>query len=173
LVEEGLAFMPIYEYLCPACRRIFSFLSASSQPKQLPACPRCGGTKLRKQVSRFAVGGGTRKAETGKAEASGGADAAAPPDDPRLEQEMERLMSDADGIDENDPRQLGCLMRRMGNLTGERFDPGMESAIRRLEAGEDPEKIEADMGEVLGAAGDEGGGPNGGAPSRDGGLYPM
>ena len=167
--------MPIYEYLCPACRRIFSFLSASSQPKQLPVCPRCGGTKLRKQVSRFAVVGGTRKAENGKAEVevSGGADAVAPPDDPRLEQEMERLMSDADGIDESNPRQLGCLMRRMGNLTGERFDPEMECAIRRLEAGEDPEKIEADMGEVLGAAGDEGGSPDGGMPSRDGGLYPM
>lgn len=165
--------MPIYEYLCPACRRIFNFLSASCQPKQLPACPRCGGTKLRKQVSRFAVVGGTRKAENGKAEVSGGADAAVPSEDPRLEQEMERLMSDADGIDENDPRQLGRLMRRMGTLTGERFDSGMECAIRRLEAGEDPEKIEADMGEVLGAAGDEGGGQDGGPPSRDGGLYPM
>lgn len=165
--------MPIYEYLCPACRRIFNFLSASSQPKKLPACPRCGGTRLRKQVSRFAVVGTARNAENGQAGKGGGPDAAASADDPRLEREMERLMSDADGMDENDPRQLGRLMRRMGNLTGERFDSGMECAIRRLEAGEDPEKIEADMGEVLGAAGDYGGASDGGAPSRDGGLYPM
>lgn len=165
--------MPIYEYLCPACRRIFNFLSASCHPKQLPACPRCGGTQLRKQLSRFAVGGATRKAKGGRAETSAGGDAAAPPEDPRLELAMERLMSDAEGIDENNPRQLGCLMRRMGDLTGEPFDPGMECAIRRLEAGEDPEKIEADMGEVLGAAGDEGGDESGGPPSRDDGLYPM
>ncbi len=165
--------MPIYEYLCPACRRIFSFLSASSQPQHLPVCPQCGGTKLRKQVSRFAVVGGTRKAASGQATVEGGVDATVPPDNPRLEQEMERLMSDADGIDEHDPRQLGCLMRRMGNLTGERFDPGMESAIRRLEAGDDPETIEADMGEVLGAGGETGGDQDGGIPSHDDGLYSM
>jgi hypothetical protein len=45
----------------------------------------------------------------------------------------------------------------------------LETAIKRLEAGEDPEKIEADMGDVFGAmAGDSGGE---GAYSRDGGLY--
>lgn len=160
--------MPIYEYLCPACRRVFSFLSASSQPKQPPVCPRCGGTQLRKQLSRFAVLGVARNAESDQA-AAGGGPATASADDPRLEREMERLMSDADGIDETDPRQLGRLMRRMGSLTGERVDAEMERAIRRLEAGEDPEKIEADMGGVLGAAGDH----DGAAPSRDDGLYSM
>ena len=36
----------------------------------------------------------------------------------------------------------------------------MDAAIKRLEAGEDPEKIEADMGDILGDAmgGDEEGG---------------
>jgi len=170
--------MPIYEYLCPACHRLFSFLSSGCQPKPPPACPRCGGTHLRKQLSRFAVVGATRKAKGGRAGVSADGDAAVPPagglpENPRLEMEMERLMSDAEGIDESDPRQLGRLMRRMGNLTGEQADPEMECAIRRLEAGEDPEKIEADMGGVLGAAGDGGGNEDGTPPSRDGGLYPM
>jgi hypothetical protein len=50
----------------------------------------------------------------------------------------------------------------------------METAIKRLEAGEDPEKIEADMGDVLGDfMGGEGGpgGPGGGAYTKDAGLY--
>ena len=89
---------------------------------------------------------------------------------------MERLMADADGIDESDPRQLGRLMRRMGQITGEGFDPEMESAVRRLESGEDPEKIEEDMGDVLGDAlggdeGDDGMGGGGGGYTRDAGLY--
>ena len=49
-------------------------------------------------------------------------------------------------------------------------------AIKRLEAGEDPEKIEEDMGDVLGEAmggmDEEGMGGMGGGPySRDEGLY--
>jgi hypothetical protein len=47
-------------------------------------------------------------------------------------------------------------------------------AIKRLEAGEDPEKIEADMGGVLGdmMGGEEGAGPGGGGGyTHDSGLY--
>jgi hypothetical protein len=60
----------------------------------------------------------------------------------------------------------------MTELTGEDMDPEMEEAVRRLEAGEDPEKVEEDMGDVLGG---EGGGPYDpyGAPTYDDGLYPM
>ena len=52
----------------------------------------------------------------------------------------------------------------------------MHRHIRRLEQGEDPEKIEADMGDVLGdfmggSEGEEGGGGAGGGYSRDSGLY--
>ncbi len=49
----------------------------------------------------------------------------------------------------------------------------METAIKRLEAGEDPEKIEADMGDILGdfMGGPEGTGGKGGNYSHDAGLY--
>jgi hypothetical protein len=54
----------------------------------------------------------------------------------------------------------------------------LDVAIKRLEAGEDPEKIEADMGDVLGdfMGGEEGGGPGGagrggGGYTHDSGLY--
>ena len=48
----------------------------------------------------------------------------------------------------------------------------MDIAIKRLEAGEDPEKIEADMGDVLGdlMGGGEGGAGVGGY-TKDSGLY--
>ncbi len=86
---------------------------------------------------------------------------------------MMKLMSQAEGIDENDPRQLGTLMRKMSDITGEKLDGEMEEAVRRLEAGEDPEKIEESLGDLDdGAAGGMGGMP-GGAPSYDDGLYSL
>jgi hypothetical protein len=49
----------------------------------------------------------------------------------------------------------------------------LDVAIKRLEAGEDPEKIEADMGDVLGdfMGGPEGGAGGGGGFTHDSGLY--
>jgi len=50
----------------------------------------------------------------------------------------------------------------------------MEEMIRRLEAGEDPERIEEELGDALEEEMGEGGGGLGGAvPTRDDGLYPM
>lgn len=172
--------MPIYEYLCPHCNRIFSFLARSGQVDKQPTCPKCGASDLTRRISRFAfvrASGGRPRADTGGMDA-GPVDrdpretGAEPPDDPRVEREMMRLMQDAEGLDESDPRQLGSFMRRMSALSGEPLDPEMEDAVRRLESGEDPEKVEEDMGDLFGdeEAGD--GGPFG-FPSRDEGLYPM
>jgi len=41
-------------------------------------------------------------------------------------------------------------MRRMSEITGEPLEGEMEEAVRRLELGEDPDKIEAELGDVLG-----------------------
>jgi hypothetical protein len=54
-----------------------------------------------------------------------------------------------DSLDENDPRQGAHLMRRLFEATGMPVGGGMEEALKRMEAGEDPEKIEEDMGDVL------------------------
>ncbi len=161
--------MPIYEYLCPACNRVYSFLAPSVDADRQPTCPKCGATDLSKMISRFAfVRSRSASSKVSGPEAPGptGDD---PFDDPRVEHEMMRLLSEAENIDENDPRQLGRLMRRMSEITGEELEPEMEEAVRRLEAGEDPEKIEEEMGDLLG---DDMGGP-GMPPSYDEGLYPM
>lgn len=172
--------MPIYEYYCQPCHRVFQFWSQSAASTREPVCPKCGARELKKLLSKFSVTGAVRKSKGAKAQepaaagapgAAAGPEAADPLEDPRLEAEMTQLMADADGIDENDPRQLGRLMRRMTALTGEKLDKNMETALRRLEAGEDPDKIEEDMGDVLGGD-DRDGGP-GVPPSYDDQLYPM
>jgi len=69
------------------------------------------------------------------------------------------------------------MMKKMKDLMPAGTVPKeFDVAIKRLEAGEDPEKIEQDMGDVLGdfMGGEEGGpGGPGGAYSHDSGLYDM
>ncbi len=52
-------------------------------------------------------------------------------------------------MDEEDPRQAANLMRKLTDMTGVDLGPGMEEALARMEAGEDPEQIEAEMGDLL------------------------
>ena len=167
--------MPIYEYACPKCRVIFNFLSKRVDPDRLPVCPKCGNKKMTKQMSRFAMSRGLKEPAANTEPDTGG-----PPapdfDDPRMEQAMMEMERDMEHLDENNPKHMAHMMRKMKDL----MPPGsvpkeLDVAIKRLEAGEDPEKIEEDMGDVLGdfmggpdEEGDMGGG---GAYSHDSGLY--
>ena len=91
--------------------------------------------------------------------------------------EMERDMT---YLDENNPKHIAHMMRKMKDLMPTDMMPKeMNDAIRRLESGEDPEKIEEDMGDILEqfTGSDEGEGGTDGvsdAPyTRDGGFYDM
>ena len=167
--------MPIYEYACPKCRVIFNFLSKRINPGHLPTCPKCGNKKMTKQMSRFAMSRGLK--EPGPAGESEGNEPPMPDfDDPRIERAMMEMERDMEHMDENNPKHMAHMMRKMKDL----MPPGtipkeLDVDIKRLEAGEDPEKIEEDMGDVLGdfmGGDDEGGGMGGGGGySHDAGLY--
>ncbi|MCS7089517.1 MAG: zinc ribbon domain-containing protein [Verrucomicrobiota bacterium] len=142
--------MPIYEFACPKCRRIYSFLSKRVNPDRTPVCPKCGHKDLIKQVSRFAFVRGVPEPKATEEAPDAGSNT---PDfeDPRVERAMQELERDMEHLDENNPRHMAHVMRKMKEL----MPPGsvpkeLDVAIKRLEAGEDPEKIEEDMGEVLG-----------------------
>ena len=68
--------------------------------------------------------------------------------------------------DENpDPKQMGHLMRKMCEMTGESMDEQMEEVVRKLEEGADPDELEDRMGDF---PGDEEQGSNGNEESQDG-----
>ena len=163
--------MPIYEFACSKCRKIFSFLSKRVNPDRLPVCPKCGNKKLSKQISRFAM---SRKASEPAATTG---DEGGPPmpdlDDPRMERAMMEMERDMEHLDENNPKHMAHMMRKMKDLMPAGTMPKeLDVAIKRLEAGEDPEKIEADMGDVLGdLMGGPEGGSGGGSYTKDSGLY--
>jgi len=95
-------------------------------------------------------------------------------DDPRVAKVMAEIERDTEHLDENNPRHMAHLMKKMANIMPAGTIPKeFDVAIKRLEAGEDPEKIEEDMGEVLGdfMGGEEGGGGPGGGYTHESGLY--
>ena len=166
--------MPIYEFACPKCRVVFNFLSKRINPEHLPTCPKCANKKMAKQMSAFAMPRGAK--EPSAAAEGEEMDGAAPDmDDPRVMRAMNELERDMEHLDENNPKHMAHMMRKMKDLMPAGSVPKeLDVAIKRLEAGEDPEKIEADMGDVLGdlMGGPEGGaGRGGGGYTHDSGLY--
>ena len=132
--------MPIYEYGCYDCRKRVNvfFRSFSEVETKTAACPRCGGTHLKRLVSRVAF----------------------------VRSEESRLENLADpgnlsGLDENDPKSIARWMRKMSSEMGEDLGSEFNEVVDRLEAGEDPEAIEESMPDLGGAGG--GGGGGGGA----------
>ena len=132
--------MPIYEFYCEACNTIFNFFSRAVNTTKKPTCPRCRKRRLARRMSAFAV--------TGKAKEEGGADDL-PFDESRKEKVMQTLAGEAESISEDDPRQAANLMRKLTDMTGLELGPGMTEALRRMERGEDPDQIEAEMGDLL------------------------
>jgi putative FmdB family regulatory protein len=163
--------MPIYEYACPKCRKIFNFLSKRINPDRLPICPKCGNKKMVKELSRFAM---IKGAAEPAADGTGGDDMTMPNfDDPRVQKVMNEMERDMGSMDENNPKHIAHMMKKMKDIMPAGSVPKeLDVAIKRLEQGEDPDKIEADMGDVLGDwMGGPGGGKSGGGYTQDSGLY--
>ena len=132
--------MPIYEFYCQDCNTIFNFFSSSVNTTKRPLCPRCKQRKLKRQMSTFYRLTGAKE--------EGDLDDL-PIDEAKMEKAMSLLAREAEGINEDDPRQAANLMRKLSDAAGVGLGPGMEEALKRMEAGEDPEQIEAEMGDLL------------------------
>jgi len=127
--------MPIYEYRCRDCRRRVSlFYRSFSEVEEEPTCPRCGGKRLRRLISRVAV---VRSEES------------------RLDDMADPSM--LDGLDEDDPKSLARWMRKMSSEMGEEMPSEFDEVIDRLESGQSPEEIEESMPDLGADMGDMGG----------------
>ncbi|MCI5222428.1 MAG: zinc ribbon domain-containing protein [Candidatus Electrothrix sp. AR4] len=135
--------MPIYEFLCQDCNTIFNFFSSRINTEKRPDCPKCGKKELNRQMSSFAV--------IGKAKEENADDPMAGLDESKMEQAFEGLMREAEGMNEEDPRQMADLMRKFSDKTGIHMGDQMQEALSRMEAGEDPDQIEQEMGDLLDA----------------------
>lgn len=132
--------MPIYEFYCSKCHMLFDFYSGRVDTSSEPKCPRCKKKKLERRISSFSV----LKKNTSE---PGGFPAGL--DESKLEKAMASMSSEMDGFSEDDPVSSAAMMRKLAGLTGLELGSGMNEALKRLEAGEDPEKIEEEMGDLI------------------------
>lgn len=135
--------MPIYEFFCKPCNTIYKFFSKTVNTEKIPNCPKCGFDKLQRRPSLFATPKSSGKEEDGMDEGM------PPMDEAKMEKAMGMLAKEADKMNEDDPRQAAQLMRKLSEATGLKMGAGMEEALNRLEKGEDPDKIEEEMENLL------------------------
>jgi putative FmdB family regulatory protein len=123
--------MPRYDYRCQSCRkRSVIFQTYAEYGRKKVKCPHCGSTELQRLIGRVRI---ARSEESRLDELS----------DP----------SDWGDIDENDPRSMARMMRKMGSELGEDMPGEFDEVVDRLEAGEDPDDIEESMPDLGGENG--------------------
>jgi putative FmdB family regulatory protein len=125
--------MPTYEYRCLDCRkRAAIYQSYADYGRVAVACPHCGSARLERRIGRVRV---ARSEES------------------RLDTLSDP--SDWGDVDENDPRSVARMMRRMGSEMGEDMPAEFDEVVDRLEAGESPEEIEKDIPDLGGGGTDD------------------
>lgn len=119
--------MPIYEYECDNCHKRTSVLTLRVGEKADAACRHCASRRLHRLMSRFAT--------------------------PRSEEARIDALSDPSSlgdVDENDPKSLARMMRRMGKQMGDDFSgPEFDEAIEELESGGDLDDDSSQGGDDL------------------------
>ncbi len=124
--------MPAYDFRCKDCRTTFSleFASYAEHERAKPVCPRCGSARLSHLIRRVAYAAGD-------------------------EARMERLAdpSKLGGLDENDPRSMGRMLREMARESGEDVGGEFNEVVDRRDSGESPDSIEKSMPDLGGDMG--------------------
>jgi len=137
--------MPLYEFYCQPCHTIFTFRSARVDTATVPACPRCGAA-LKREVSPFAhiVRGAVQEPGSEPADGEGVS---------RMDKVAAQLGDRLQALDDGDadPREAVKVMRELASAGGLHFNKEVREAMGRIEAGEDPEKIDETFKEVFDA----------------------
>ena len=137
--------MPIYEFFSPTTGKIYSFFARSTSfSDKTPTCPDGKKNEMKKILSSFSITGtldNTSDEESSSFNNENPFDQLEPK---QAELAMRELEGSMQGIDEDnpDPKQMGSLMRRMCEITGEKMDGQMEEVVRKLEEGMDPDVLE-------------------------------
>jgi len=131
--------MPIYEFYCADCYTVFNFFSRRVNTEKAPDCPKCGRPELKRRLSSFAISKGRKETDDGLPDM----------DDARMEQALASMASEMENVNEEDPRAAARMMRKLFDAGGLRMGAGMDEAVRRMEAGENPDQVEAELGDAL------------------------
>ncbi len=136
--------MPVYEFYCPDCHAIFNFFARRVDTDTRPSCPKCRRANLDRRASLFAI-------SKGRGEGAEDEEGALPAgvDEDAMMQAMTAMAGELQQIDEDDPRQAARVMRKLFAAAGLKPGDAMAEMMGRMEAGEDPDQLEAEYADVL------------------------
>ena len=142
--------MPIYEFYSPDNHKIYSFYSRTIKNSDIsPLCPDGEKLEMRKMMSAFSVTGNGGDGDEVNDDSE--VDPFSQLSDAQSSSAMKEMENAISGMDEEnpDPRQMGSLMRKMCEMTGEKMDGVMEEVVRKLEEGANPEELEDSLGSAM------------------------
>ena len=122
--------MPTYDFICNNCKERFDvFLTFAEYGKKTVKCAHCGSKNVRRRMTKVRI---------------------AKSDESR----MESMADDFSGFEglEDDPKEMGRMMRKMGKEMGEELPPEFDEVVDRLESGQSPEEIEKEVPDLGDAA---------------------
>jgi putative FmdB family regulatory protein len=128
--------MPTYDFICNNCDQRFDvFLTFAEYGKKKVSCTHCNSKNVRRRMTKVRI---------------------AKSDDSR----MDAMANDFSGFEgmEDDPKEMGRMMRKMGKEMGEELPPEFNEVVDRLESGQSPDEIESaipDLGSAMGGADDD------------------
>jgi putative FmdB family regulatory protein len=115
--------MPTYEYRCLDCGKRASVYQTYDEYGKIEVnCPHCASVNLQRLLNRVRIA--------------------------RSEESRIDTLADPSAwgdFDEQDPRSMARMMRKMGDELGEEMPPEFDEVVGRLEAGESPEEIEKNL----------------------------
>jgi hypothetical protein len=136
--------MPIYEYYCRDNHTIYQFYAKTlAQGKIVPKCPADPRYRMEKVLSSFAVTSG--RPESPSQERANEPELT--PQDSRSAAAEAEVAKEFANFNEEDPKAMGRMLRRMAELSGEKIDGQIEEVVRKLEEGTDPEALEEQLGD--------------------------
>ena len=109
--------MPNYDYVCRNCQQRFDvFMTFSEYGKKTVTCAHCNSKNVRRRMTKVRIA----KSEDSR---------------------MDSIASGLEGLND-DPKEMGRMMRKMGKEMGEAMPPEFDEVVGRLEKGQSPEEVE-------------------------------
>ena len=113
--------MPTYDFICNNCNQRFDvFMTFAEYGKKTVTCAHCKSKNVRRRMTKVRI---------------------AKSEDSRMAS-MADSFSGIEGMDD-DPKEMGRVMRKMGKEMGEELPPEFNEEVDRLEKGQSPEEIES------------------------------
>ncbi|MBI3164584.1 MAG: zinc ribbon domain-containing protein [Anaerolineales bacterium] len=120
--------MPTYDFICNVCEDRFDvFLTYAEYGKTVVHCAHCNSADVRRRMTKVRIA----KTEEGRMES------------------LAENFGGFEGLEEN-PAELGRMMKKMGREMGEELPAGFDEVVDRLEAGQSPEEIESALPDLNG-----------------------